>query len=74
MLAVAEFGGVESLRWALVGVVILALWAVGWYVTPERIKKEGWDILKRIWFWIALDEIMRVGSRGYGGYGRRRRW
>jgi len=71
MLAVAQWGRVELLRKALVSVVIVALWAVGWFVTPERIKREGWEHLKRIWFWIALDEIMRVGSRGAG---RRRRW
>jgi hypothetical protein len=64
MLAVAEFSNVENLRRGLVSVVILALWAVGWFVTPERVKSEGWEYLKRIWFWIALDEIMRVGSRG----------
>jgi hypothetical protein len=71
MLAVAEFGNIETLRRALVSLVILALWAVGWFVTPERVKREGWEYLKRIWFWIALDEIMRIGSRGMG---RRRRW
>jgi len=71
MLAVAEFGGMENLRRALVSMVILGLWAIGWFVTPERIKREGWEYLKRIWFWIALDEVMRVGSRGAG---RRRRW
>jgi hypothetical protein len=71
MLALAEFSNAESLRRVLVSVVILALWAVGWFVTPERIKREGWEYLKKIWFWIALDEIMRVGTRGLG---RRRRW
>jgi hypothetical protein len=71
MLAVAEFSDIETLRRTLVSLVILALWAVGWFVTPERVKREGWEYLKRIWFWIALDEIMRVGSRGMG---RRRRW
>jgi hypothetical protein len=73
-LAVAEWGREELLRRALVSVVIVALWGVGWFVTPERIKREGWEHLKRIWFWIALDEIMSLASRGYGGYGRRRRW
>jgi hypothetical protein len=70
MLGVAEYWKVELLRRALVSAVIAVLWAVGWFVTPERVKKEGWGYVKAIWFWIALDEIMRVGSRGT----RRRRW
>ena len=72
MLGIAEFGGVEFVRRGLVGSVILLLWAVGWFVTPDRIKREAWEHIKRIWFWIALDEIIRIGSGGYGG--RRRRW
>jgi hypothetical protein len=72
LLGVAEFGGSEILRRCLVSGVLAGLWAVGWFVTPERIKKEGWEHLKRIWFWIALDEVMRVGSRRGGSH--RRRW
>ncbi len=71
ILAVAEFSDAEMLRRPLVSLVILALWAVGWFVTPERIKREGWEHLKRIWFWMALDEMMRDGSRGVA---RKRRW
>lgn len=71
MLVVAEYVGGEGLRRVLVCGVVAALWSVGWFVTPESVKREGWEYMKRIWFWIALDEIMRVGSRGVG---RRRRW
>lgn len=71
-LAVAEYCGYEILRRALVIGVIAALWAVGWFVTPERVKSEGWQYLKRVWFWIALDEIFRIGMGG--GRARRRRW
>jgi hypothetical protein len=71
MLGVAEFGNVEIVRRGVVSGVIAVLWAVGWFVTPESVKREGWEYVKRIWFWIALDEIMRIGSRGAG---RRSRW
>ncbi|KAI9641248.1 hypothetical protein NHQ30_010048 [Ciborinia camelliae] len=71
-LMVAEWAGVEHIRRGVVSMVIAALWIVGWSVTPESTKREGWEYLKKIWFWIALDEIMRVG-RGGGGV-RRRRW
>lgn len=71
MLGLAEFGKVELVRRGMVSGVIAALWAVGWFVTPDSVKREGWEYVKRIWFWIALDEIMRIGSRGAG---RRRRW
>jgi hypothetical protein len=70
MLVLAEFGGFEVVRRGLVSVVILGLWAVGWFVTPEHIKREGWSYLKQLWFWIALDEVMRVGQ----GRSRRRRF
>ncbi|ESZ97846.1 hypothetical protein SBOR_1722 [Sclerotinia borealis F-4128] len=71
-LLVAEWAGVERVRRGVVSVVIAALWMVGWSVTPESTKREGWAYLKRFWFWIALDEIMRVG-RGGGGM-KRRKW
>ena len=73
LLGVAEFAGHEIWRRGLVSVVVAALWSVGWSVTPERIKKEAWEYVKSIWFWIALDEVMRVGMGRMGG-GRRRRW
>ncbi|KAF7876721.1 hypothetical protein EAF04_001805 [Stromatinia cepivora] len=72
-LMVAEWAGVEHIRRGVIIVVLAALWIVGWSVTPESTKREGWEYVKRFWFWIALDEIMRVG-RGGGGGMRRRRW
>jgi hypothetical protein len=77
ILALAEFGGQEILRRALVSGVIAGLWAVGWTVTPDSVKQRGWEYLKQIWFWIALDEIMRVGlgsGRGGARRGGARRW
>ncbi|KAF7943098.1 hypothetical protein EAE96_011041 [Botrytis aclada] len=71
-LIAVEWAGVEIIRRGVVSVVIAALWIVGWSVTPERTKKQGWEYLKKIWFWIALNEIMRVGQGG-GGM-RKRRW
>lgn len=70
-LMAGEWAGVEVIRRGVVSGVIGALWTVGWSVTPESTKREGWKYLKRFWFWIALDEIMRVGS-GRGGIRRRR--
>lgn len=70
-LMVAEWTGVEYIRRGVLSGVIAALWVVGWSVTPESTKREGWEYLKRFWFWIALDEIMKVG-RGSGNMGRRR--
>ncbi|KAF5876347.1 uncharacterized protein Bfra_002752 [Botrytis fragariae] len=72
-LIAVEWAGVELIRRGVVSVVIAALWIVGWSVTPERMKRQGWEYLKKFWFWIALDEIMRVG-RGGGGGMRRKRW
>jgi len=74
LLLYAQFGDNEIYRRLIVSGVLAPLWAVGWFVTPERIKREGWEHLKRIWFWIALDEIMRVGTRGSHAATRRRRW
>ncbi|KAM3073948.1 hypothetical protein ACMFMG_008564 [Clarireedia jacksonii] len=71
-LIVTEYAGVEMLRRGIVSVVIAGLWVVGWSVTPESTKREGWEYMKKLWFWIALDEIFRVG-RGAGGASRRRR-
>jgi hypothetical protein len=73
MLGVAEFADREIWRRGLVSAVIAALWSVGWFVTPQRVKMDAWEYLKVMWFWIALDEIMRVGMGGRGGV-RRRRW
>jgi hypothetical protein len=70
MLGVAEFAGYELWRRGLVSAVIAALWSVGWFVTPESVKRDGWEYVKKIWFWIAVDEVMRVGMGG----ARRRRW
>ncbi|KAM0157222.1 hypothetical protein ACHAQE_006022 [Botrytis cinerea] len=71
-LIAVERAGVELIRRGVVSVVIAALWIVGWSVTPERTKRQGWEYLKKFWFWIALDEMMRVGRGGSGM--RRRRW
>lgn len=71
VLGIAEFSGYEIWRRGLVSAIIGALWSVGWFVTPDSVKRDGWEYVKKIWFWIALDEIMRVG-RGGGGRGRRR--
>lgn len=68
LLGVAEFGGYEIWRRGIVTVVIAALWSVGWFITPDSVKRDGWEYVKKLWFWIALDEIMRVGI----GAGRRR--
>ncbi|PQE26496.1 M6 family metalloprotease protein [Rutstroemia sp. NJR-2017a BBW] len=72
-LLVAEWAGSENLRRGIVSLVIAALWGVGWSVTPESVKREGWALMKKFWFWIALDELFRVG-RGAGGARRRRAW
>jgi hypothetical protein len=72
LLGVAEFAGHEICRRCIVVSVVGALWSVGWFVTPDEVKKEGWKYAKALWFWIALDEVMRVG-RGHGPSGGRRR-
>jgi hypothetical protein len=68
LLAFAEFGGYEIWRRGITSLVVAALWSVGWFVTPESVKREGWEYVKKLWFWIALDEVMRIGI----GAGRRR--
>jgi hypothetical protein len=71
LLCVAEFGGNEMLRRGLLVGVLTALWGVGWFVTPEAVKMKAWDVMKRIWFWLAVNEVMRFGNGG-GSRGRRR--
>jgi hypothetical protein len=62
-LIIAEYARMESLRMAIVCGVVAALWSVGWTVTPERVKQQGWEYAKRMWFWIALDEVMNATHR-----------
>lgn len=73
LLGVAEFAGHEIARRCIAALVVGALWGVGWFITPDRVRKDGWEYVKQLWFWIALDEIMRVG-RGSGLTQRRRRF
>lgn len=70
MLGVAEYLQVEILRRFLVIGVVGVLWALGWFVTPQRVKNEAWGYIKTIWMWVAFDEILRIGRGGT----RRRRW
>jgi hypothetical protein len=71
LLCVAEWGGYEMVRRGILIGVLTALWSVGWFVTPEWIKRQAWSTLKQIWFWLAVDELLRYGHRGGGRRGRR---
>jgi hypothetical protein len=71
LLCVAEWAGFEMLRRGLIVGVLAALWGVGWFVTPESVKTKAWETMKRVWFWLAVNEVMRFGNGG-GSRGRRR--
>jgi hypothetical protein len=73
VLLLAEFGGNETMRRLLVGVVILALWIVGWSATPASVKKWAWDHIKAYLFFLVLDELRNVAWGAMGGGPQRRR-
>lgn len=31
---------------------------MGWIVTTEYVKKWAWENVKRIWYWVIVDEIL----------------
>lgn len=72
MLSIAEWGGYEYVRRLLVTIVIAGSWGIGWFCTPVWVKKQAWEVMKGIWFWLAVDEVMNIG-RGGGGHRRRGR-
>ena len=49
-LGLAEFGKVELVRRVMASVIIAGWYAVGWSVTPDSVKGEGWEYIKRITF------------------------
>lgn len=64
LLVMANWSGIEVLRRTLVVGVIGALWGVGWFVTPESVKKWAWGYVKNIWYWIVVDEILGMARGG----------
>lgn len=76
VLLYAELGENEIHRRIAVCCILAPLWAIGWFATPSSTKIHAWEQLKQIWFWIALDEIVRGGARGlgFGGARNRRRY
>jgi hypothetical protein len=72
LLYVAHWGGNEVARRIIVSMVMGGLWVVGLPATPEWVKVWAWDQIKRAWFWMAFDEVLRMGR--YGGRRRRGRW
>ncbi|KAK3987103.1 hypothetical protein QBC44DRAFT_246595 [Cladorrhinum sp. PSN332] len=76
-LVAAEFGGNEGLRRLLVAGTVLALWVLGWSVTPGSTRRWAWEQIKVFLWVLVLDEVRRVGMGivgGMGGGNRRRRW
>lgn len=57
-LVVANWCDVEGLRRGVVVGIVGGLWGVGWIVTTEYVKKWAWENVKRIWYWVIVDEIL----------------
>ena len=62
----------EFLRRGIVLVVVGALWAGGWRVTPQATKRWAWGHIKWYWTWIVFDVLRDVYAGGRAGARRRR--
>ncbi|KAL2068554.1 hypothetical protein VTL71DRAFT_14891 [Oculimacula yallundae] len=52
-------------RVASVGVVG-TLWAIGWFASTEKMKRDAWEHVKWVWTWMAFNEARRVVGAGAG--------
>jgi hypothetical protein len=71
LLALANWSDTEILRRLIVVSVIAGLWGIGWFVTPESMKRWAFGYIKTIWYWIVVDEILGM-ARGQTRRTRRR--
>ncbi|KAF2430491.1 hypothetical protein EJ08DRAFT_660695 [Tothia fuscella] len=66
LLSIGQWSGFEYVRRLIAVGTVATLWGIGWVCTPIWIKQTAWNNLKRIWFWIAVEEVMRVGLGAVG--------
>lgn len=71
-LLLGSVPGLEYVRRGVVLVVLAALWAGGWRVTPESTKRWAWGHVKWYWTWIAFSVLGDVYASGRAGARRRR--
>ncbi|KAH9885943.1 hypothetical protein F4778DRAFT_492383 [Xylariomycetidae sp. FL2044] len=71
LLVLAEFGPSEMLRRAVVSAVLAGLWLIGFHATPRSTRMWAWGHIKAFWFWIVLDELLRVGRNNVARRARR---